>query len=202
MLHLLDDGIAAFLRAELGTSANGLDIVFTAPDREWSARLSRPTINCYLWGVTPAAQGNVSGFEQVVDNDRTYRRPASPRVDLRYLITAWADDAKDEHMVLGAVLRLFARPRQLEADFLPAALASVTPFPQLQLAGPSADDRADFWNALGGHYRPGLDLRITAAIDMGDLEPLALPPTHVRVAVADRQLPERRSVRDWFRRAG
>ena len=201
MLHLLDEGLASFLRAELGPAASGLDVAFAAPEREWSAGLSRPTINCYLWAVTPAAQGNVAGYEHVVDGDRTYRRMALPRVDLRYLVTPWADDPKDEHMILGALLRVFARAHQMAAEYLPGPLASLSELPLVQLAGPNADDRADFWSALGGRYRPGIDLRITVPIEMGELEPVAPAPSRVELSVADRTMPERRSGRSWFRRA-
>jgi hypothetical protein len=71
----------------------------------------------------------------------------------------------------------------------------------VQLAGPNADDRADFWSALGGRYRPGIDLRITVPIEMGELEPVAPAPSRVELSVADRTMPERRSGRGWFRRA-
>ncbi|MEY2571016.1 MAG: hypothetical protein QOE63_1366 [Acidimicrobiaceae bacterium] len=201
MLHLLDVGVAAYLRAELGPSANGLDVVFTAPAREWSAGLTRPTINCYLWSIAPAAQGNVSGFEQVVEGDRAFRRAALPRVDLRYLVTAWADDPRDEHQVLGALVQLLARPCQLASEYLPEPLASITPLPLVQLAGAGIDDRADFWTALDGRYRPGLDVCITAAVDRGVRQPLALAPTEVHVVVADQEQPQRESRRSWFRRA-
>lgn len=201
MLHLLDDAVASFLRAELGPSARGVDVVFAAPDRDWSGGLTRPTINCYLWSVTPAAQGNVAGFETVIDGDRAYRRPAQPRIDLRYLLTAWADHPEDEHQVLGALVTLLARPRQLPTEHLPGALAAVEPPPLLQLAGPAPDERADFWSALGGRYRPGLDLCVTTPVEVDELVPLKLAPKEIRVAVADRYAPARRSVRDWFRRA-
>ena len=42
MLHLLDDGLEAFLRAELGQSATGLDVSFALPDKEWAASVNRP----------------------------------------------------------------------------------------------------------------------------------------------------------------
>jgi hypothetical protein len=191
MLHLLDDAIAAFLRAELGSAATGLDIAFAAPDREWSAGLSRPTVNCYLWSVTTAAQGNVAGFEQVVEGDRAFRRMALPRVDLRYLVTAWADDPNDEHMILGAALKVFVRPQLLEAEHLPRGLAALTQLPVIQLAGSHIDDRADFWTALGGHYRPGIDVVVTVPVEVGELLPLAPRPRRIAVAVADTTRPER-----------
>jgi hypothetical protein len=202
MLNLLDDALASLLRAELGPGANGLDIAFGAPDRDWSSGLSRPTVNCYLWSVTPAGQGNVAGFEQVVEGDRAYRRMALPRVDLRYLITAWADDPSDEHMILGAALKVFARPHLLDSEHLPRGLASLTQLPLLQLAGQSVDDRADFWSTLGGQYRPGIDLVVTVPVEVGELLPIAPAPDRVEVAVTDTTRPERSSGRHWFRRAG
>lgn len=201
MLHLVDEGVAAYLRAEMGPSASGVDLVFAAPARDWSSGLTRPTINCYLWSITPAAHGNVGGFEEVVEADRTFRRAALPRIDLRYLVTAWADDPRDEHQLLGSLVQLLARPRQLAPEHLPAPLAAITPLPSVQLAGQAYDDRADFWTALDGRYRPGLDVLVTAAVDSGVRQPLALSPREITVVVADQVAPHRQSRRSWFRRA-
>jgi len=54
MLHLLDDGLESFLRAELGQSATGLDVSFALPDKEWAASVNRPTLNLLLSSVNPA----------------------------------------------------------------------------------------------------------------------------------------------------
>ena len=53
MLHLLDESMEAFLRAEVPLSVRDVDVVFEAPDGDWAAGVSRPTVNLYLWDVRP-----------------------------------------------------------------------------------------------------------------------------------------------------
>jgi hypothetical protein len=65
----------------------------------------------------------------------------------------------------GALLQAFLVPGDLPAEVLPATLAVVQPAPSYTLASPRSDRRADFWSALGGRYKPGLDLVVTAAVE-------------------------------------
>ena len=87
MLHLLDETLEAFLRAEVPLPRH-VDVAFDAPDGEWSAALSsRPTVDLYLWDVRRNTQ-------RATTESRWSRRTAAgvppplPRVDCRYLVTA------------------------------------------------------------------------------------------------------------------
>src|SRR2546429_143298 len=90
MLHLLDESLEAFLRAAVPLPKREVDVSFAAPDRDWAARVSRPTVNLYLWDVRRNLDQRDGGMETVVGDDgRPQRRPPLPRVDCRYLVTAW-----------------------------------------------------------------------------------------------------------------
>lgn len=89
MLHLLDESLEAFLRATVPLPKREVDVVFAAPDRDWAARVSRPTVNLYLWDVRRNLDERDGGMETVFGDDgRPLRRPPLPRVDCRYLVTA------------------------------------------------------------------------------------------------------------------
>ncbi len=47
----LDETIRDLLIKNVPIDLTEVDISFEAPDREWSGRLSRPTVNCFLYDV-------------------------------------------------------------------------------------------------------------------------------------------------------
>ena len=98
MLHLLDETLEAFLRDVVPLPARDVDIAFDAPDGEWSAALStRPTVDLYLWDIRPNLAERDYGEVIVEEADgRRYRRDPLPRVDCRYLVTAWTSEVRDE----------------------------------------------------------------------------------------------------------
>ena len=194
MLHLLDDGLDAFLRAELGQPAASLDVSFALPDREWAAGVSRPTLNLLLASVNPASPEGGAGIQYFEENGQPRRRPALPRMAFTYLVTAWVTDVRDEHRLLGVVLATLARPRTLEPAYLAEPLRSVVPAPTMRL-DINASDPADLWPAIGGRYHPSLALVVTASVDPGASEPTAPPPVEVALTVVDRREPQRRDER-------
>jgi Pvc16 N-terminal domain len=194
MLHLLDDGIEAFLRAELRQPAAALDISFALPDKEWAASVTRPTLNLLLASVNPASPEAGSGIQHFEENGERRRRPAPPRMAFTYLVTAWVTDVRDEHRLLGAVLAILARPRTLEPPHLPDALRNSLPLPSMHL-NVDAPDASDLWPAIGGRFHPTLSLLVAASVDPGLSEATAPPPAEVGLSVVDRRQPKRRDER-------
>jgi hypothetical protein len=176
MLHLLDESLEEFLRAEVPLPRSEIDIVFAAPDKEWSARVSRPTVNLYLWDVRRNVSDRDLGIETVRDHDgRVRQRPPLPQVDCRYLITAWTSDTRDEHALLGATMAALLRVPELDDRYLHEAYRTVRPIPKITLAVGGGQDNADFWSALGGQLKPGLDVTVTATVDIALLVPAGPP---------------------------
>jgi hypothetical protein len=167
VLHVLDGSLEAFLRAAVPLPAQDVDIAFDAPDRDWAAGLTRPTVDLFLWDVRRNASDAEGGLElhAVGEGRPPVRRPPLPRLDCRYLVTAWTSEVKDEHSLLGAVLHTLLVTAELDADFLQGSYAQVRPLPTLTVARSDGKDTADFWSALGGQLKPGLDLVVTATVD-------------------------------------
>jgi hypothetical protein len=166
MLNLLDESLEEFLRAVVPLPKREIDISFDAPDKDWSARVSRPTVNMYLWDVRRNVSDRSYGMETVHDDDgRPHRRPPLPRVDCRYLVTAWTSDIRDEHSLLGATLSALLLHTEVEAKYLQGVYAKVAPVPTIEIASSDGQDNSDFWSALGGQLKPGLDVTVTATVD-------------------------------------
>ena len=141
MLNLLDKSLESFLRAEVPLRKSEVDISFEAPDKDWGAGITKPTVNLFVWDMRRNAEESESGFT-LVENDQGLkeRRPPLPRVDFRYLVTAWTTEVVDEHALLGGVLATLLKHDQLGEEFLQGSLAGVVPLPSLRIATAYAPD--------------------------------------------------------------
>ncbi|MEH1128259.1 DUF4255 domain-containing protein [Micromonospora sp. CPCC 206061] len=180
MLHLLDESLEAFLRAAVPLPPRDVDIVFDAPDGDWAASVSRPTVNLYLWDVRPNLAEREWG-EQIVaeENGRKFRRDPLPRVDCRYLVTAWTREVRDEHSLLGGVLATLLLHRVIAIDYLRGPFADVRPLPTVTLRSGDGSENSDFWSALGGQLKPGLDVVVTTTVDAAVLSRMGPPVQEV-----------------------
>ena len=187
MLHLLDESLEAYLRAVVPLSPRAVDIVFDAPDGDWAAGVSRPTVNLYLWDVRPNMIERHWGAELIAQADGTrVRRDPLPRVDCRYLVTAWTTEVRDEHSLLGSVLSALLLNPVIQPEHLRGPFATVRPLPTVLLRSGDGSENSDFWSALGGQLKPGLDITVTATVDaaavveagppVADIEIRAVPP--------------------------
>src|SRR5215212_9695243 len=95
MFDDLDETLRNLLVREVPLNPNEVDINFDRPDRENIARYSKPTVNLYLFDL------NENG---------TYVLKWPPtRVDVRYLVSAWAQEVDDEHRLLYHMYRTMSR---------------------------------------------------------------------------------------------
>ncbi|GAA3152231.1 DUF4255 domain-containing protein [Streptomyces echinatus] len=178
MLDLLDRALESFLRAKVPLGKD-VAIAFEAPDRDWVARTSgRPTVNLYLWDVRRNVEQREGGMEVIVDADgRKHRRRPLPRVDCRYLITAFTSDVRDEHALLGRVMATLLLHHEIGTEHLPGSLRELRPLPSVEIAAGDGQDNSDFWSALGGQLKPGLDVLVTTTVDAA-LVAEAAPDVH------------------------
>jgi len=185
MLHLLDETLEAFLRAVVPLPQRDVDVAFDAPDGEWAAALSsRPTVDLYLWDIRPnLAERDYGEVLVEEENGRRFRRDPLPRVDCRYLVTAWTSEVRDEHSLLGDVLSALLLHPVIEVEHLQGVFASVRPLPRLHLRSGDGTENSDFWSALGGQLKPGLDLVVTVTVDAA-LRAAAGPPAETLVVGA------------------
>ncbi len=182
MLELIDGGLEAFLRASVPLSAVDVDVSFEAPDRDWSATLSRPTVNCFLWDLRRSAGKAVSGMQTVVTDGKRSYRPAFPVVELRYVITAWTSDHGDERALLSGLMRSLLGAGVIQRQHLSAELSHLDE-PQIEMAR-AGEDHMDVFKALEGKVKPGLNIVVSSQFDTGVVFPAGPPVESISTSVA------------------
>ncbi len=181
MFHDLDEVLRQLLIREMPIKNGEVDITFDQPTREWSGRLSRPTLNFFLHDVREnikLRQAQEWIVEQNPDGTVTQRR-MPVRVDLHYMVTAWANDPADEHNLLArSLLALFRQPH-LPPDLLPEIMRNQPrPIPLRVAQEDELRNVADVWNALDNEMRPSIALTVTLALD--PYEPFVAPLVRTR----------------------
>jgi hypothetical protein len=181
VLQLLDESLEAFLRAAVPLDPTDVAISFDAPDKAWAATVTQPTINLFLWDIHRDPEKARAGMETVAVNGQTVRRRPPPSVSLCYVLTAWTAHHRDEHQLLGEVMRAVLSTRELGEPYLKAPLSDLRPLPTMDLGGV----QTEFWKSIDGVLKPGLELRISMVVDASKLRPTEAPPAEVSVSTSD-----------------
>ncbi len=169
MIDELDEVLRQYLIRELPIKNNEIDIAFDQPRKEWSARVSQPTLNVYLYDVRENVKLRVG--QQVWDTERhedgsVSQRRKPVRVDLHYLVTAWTTEPEDEHRLLTRTLLALFRHQNLPDELLPETLLDQpTPIPLKVAQYDMLDKPSDFWNVMDNQQRPGITLMLTLALN-------------------------------------
>jgi hypothetical protein len=176
VLQLIDAALEAFLRATVPLSAQDVDVSFEAPDREWSAKLTRPTVSVFLWDIRRSNRSEQAGLEEFELDGQLVRRRPLPRVELRYIVTAWTSDHGDERALLAGTMRSVLAHGEVPATYLPDALQGL---PAVRLLMDRInDEQPDFGTTLDGQLRPGVGITVVAPVDTDVYTP-AGPPVEV-----------------------
>jgi hypothetical protein len=177
MLDALDETLKAVLREMGGLDPDEVDIAFDAPDREWAAKVGKPTVNCYLYDVRENLdlRGTEWSVERRPDGRLAERRKTPRRFDLSYVCTAWTADIEDEHRLLWRVLATMIRCGQIPKQYLQGPLTNIVYPVTTEVAQPDGllRDPADVWSALDNRIRPSVNVVVTLPLD--DFEPLLAP---------------------------
>jgi hypothetical protein len=167
MLADLDDTLRQLLTAEIPIRNSEIDVKFDQPKREWSARLSKPTINLFLYDI----RENVVLKRQQVDMTRHDGRTATQqrsayRVDFTYMLTCWAAQPEDEHRLMSRTLQALFQFPTLPASRLRGKLRRQSYPVPLQLARhDKLTNPAELWSALDNELRPATSLIVTLALN-------------------------------------
>jgi hypothetical protein len=165
----LDYTIRQLLIEHVPLDLSEVDVSFEAPDRDWSGRLSRPTVNCFLYDVHQNLERRDADWA-VTRDERTKivtRKQGPLRIDATYYVTVWARMPEDEHQLLWRVLSVLARFPVLPGATLSGELQE-QPYPlQARVAQPAEQHTSstDLWQALDNRVRPSLSYVITLALD-------------------------------------
>jgi hypothetical protein len=181
MIDDLDEVLRQLLIREIPVKNSEVAVVFDQPTRDWSARLSRPTLDVFLHDIRENLKLRHSQqwiIEQNPDGTATQRR-TPVRVDLHYMITAWANEPDDEHSLLARTLMALFRQPHLPQDLLPDSLQDQPrPIPLQVAQVDEFRNPPDVWNALDNEIRPSVVLTVTLAID--PYVPLVTPLVRTR----------------------
>ncbi len=169
MIGNLDETIKQLLLKEGAFDPAEVDISFEAPNQEWSASISKPTINAYLYDIRENHQLRSYDWTMSRNQDRTATRKKVPiRGDLSYLITAWTKHVEDEHSLLGRLLVVLSRHQILPEDVLQGELKKLDIPIHATTAQPDGifKNPADFWSALDNPIKPSINYVVTVPVDL------------------------------------
>lgn len=182
MINDLDKALKKLLIRDIPIKNGEVDIKFDQPCREWSSRLSRPTLNVFLHDIRENLKLRRSQQWIVEQNpDGTATQRSTPvRIDLYYMITAWANDPDDEHRLLTRTLMALFRQPHLPKELLTERLQDQPKPIPLRVAQQEVlvNPAQDIWNALDNEIRPAITLLVTLAID--PYAPLITPLVYTR----------------------
>jgi hypothetical protein len=149
MIEDLDKALRDLLIRELPIKDGEIDISFDQPSHEWSARIGgRPTLNVFLYDARENRKLRQTRpvWETVPNPDGTVTQRRRPvRMDLHYMITAWAAEPED------------LLPESLRDQPVPIPL-EVAQSDELQ-------NPADVWNVLDNEMRAAVALTVTLALN-------------------------------------
>ena len=182
MFDDIDEALRRLLIEEIPVRNNEIEIAFDQPRREWSARLNRPTLNIFLHDVRENAQlrqSHIQRQQMHPERQQTALRRPEIRVDLHYMITAWASEPEDEHRLLARTLVAFLRHRELPLAFLPASLRNQPRPVAVSVAQyDTTFNPPDLWGVMDNELRPCLNCLVTLTIDPHT--PVTVPLVRVR----------------------
>lgn len=172
MIADLDRTIEQLLTAEIPIKNGEIDVKFDQPKREWSARLSRPTLNFFLYDVRENGVLRQPQWERMASTNGhpgngTAEKKRSPfRIDCFYMITSWAAEPQDEHRLLGRCLMALFRHPILPKNHLIGSLQGQPYVVQARLANHDRlTNPAEVWGSLDNELRPSVSYILTLAMD-------------------------------------
>ena len=149
----LDEALRTLLQRELtGTGFDGIAVAFEAPDREWAATVTQPTLNLFLYDLRENRERRKAGWDGSSNGEATIETRPPLWLDASYTLSAFSRAVEDEHRLLSQALTALSSYPELPDEILPAPLAGLRQqFGALKArADPRHDATPDFWHAVGG----------------------------------------------------
>lgn len=162
-----------------------IDVSFEQPTRDWSAKINRPTVNFFLLKLLENRKLRDLDWEIRQQNQMGVRRWLPRRIDVYYMVTAWATEPADEYHLLWRTLAILLRNNTLPKELYVGQMHDQTHKVILEVAQTEIlENPAEIWSALNNEFRPSISLRVTLELDMALIEERPLVLTK-RVVVRD-----------------
>jgi hypothetical protein len=166
-IRLVDEGLERLVRDRLPLPQDLGDVSFDAPSSNWSAQLSRITVNFFLYDVARSNEPARSLPRRDLPDGRAQRRLPLPTVQLGYLVSAWAGSPRDEHQLLGDVISTIAGLTTLPEEYLPSPPASTV---HLNFAEDPGNRPREIIGGSGGQLKAAFTLLVSLAADTFEWE--------------------------------
>ena len=165
----LDEALRSLLRRELKRHGfEGVEVAFDAPSKEWSGKLTSPTVDLFLYDLREANTRAQSSADERRGNGNAIRTPPPLELELTYAVTAWTKAVEDEHRLLSQVLAILFSYRRLPQELLDGALDGGTVLARAETSvGRPREEKADFWTSVGGQYKASIDFVVHTQIASG-----------------------------------
>ena len=183
MVKDLDKTLSELLKREMPSdlisSSTGQDdppqveISFATPDSQFVTNVKLPAIGLFLYDVREnlGLRNNEWSVERQSNGTAAKKRPAV-RVDCSYLITAWPlnpSDIETEHLLLGEVMKVLLRYRQIPEAVLQGSLKNQElPLIAFTLRPSLLNSLGEFWQAIGGKPKATLNYTVTIAMSVDE----------------------------------
>ncbi|WP_405956570.1 DUF4255 domain-containing protein [Streptomyces phaeochromogenes] len=172
MFQDLDDTLAALVEAEM--SLPGITISFATPDDQFPpSGVTLPAVAFFLYDVRENHELRTNQWDTTrPESGMATRKRAPARVLCSYLVTAWPNEsapnpAQDEHRLLGAVMKVLLRHREIPASYLRGELTEQwAPLPARVTAESHLQGIGEFWQAMGGRPKAILHYSVTLSVDV------------------------------------
>jgi hypothetical protein len=171
MLNELDDTLRTLLLQDLPRvteriEADGFDVSFDVPNREFRSRLTRPTLSLYLYNIQENRDLRGRNWGVTRNNGSVTTRRPPVRLDCNYMVTAWSNEVEDEHRLLTGATRVLFRNPILPQDVLQGELAGDIEI-MTEVAQPeSFKDVVDIWSVLDNDLHPSVRVKITIPLEL------------------------------------
>lgn len=167
MLHDLDQTLEKLIYTEGKLNRSEIDIAFEQPNGEWSSRLSRPTLSLWCFDLRENIKLRTMDRQYVRNGNTAKTSFPARRMDLSYLVTAWARKIEDEHQLIWRALAALKRFTTLVPSECEGALRYQTRDIPLTVADMSENptNLVDLWSVLDNQMHLGFIVVATVELD-------------------------------------
>ncbi|NTU83200.1 MAG: DUF4255 domain-containing protein [Chloroflexales bacterium] len=170
MLNDLDQTLLTLIEGDLPDHPKG-HTFFEAPDSDF--KHEPPALNFFLYDVRENVELRDSDWQLDRRERDVVKRRAPRRLDCSYLITAWAADTLNEHVLLGQVAQALLRRPVIAPDLIQGSTIVKQPLPTSLLHQGSLQSIGEFWQAMRTRPRVALNYTVTIAVEV--FEPVEVP---------------------------
>jgi hypothetical protein len=165
----LDDALRLLLKRELARHGfEGVEIAFDAPSKEWSSKLTTPTVDLFLYDLREAGdRAELTPGERRSNGQAVVTAPPL-RLELSYAVTAWTKAVEDEHRLLSQVLAILFSFRRLPPEVIEGLLDGGIALRAAETSvGRPREEKSDFWTSVGGQYKASIDFVVHTTVESG-----------------------------------